>query len=168
MRVAAAAVAALAGLLVPAGAAAPPKPVRPISPITIHPIGAATASAAPARAGARPAQLTVTLRLEFQCGRPASLPIIVVLPGAERMPAALSRADVLVNGRPPAAVSLAGHVVGLTLPRTSGITCYAMAPGTLAVVFLPTAGLGNPAAPGAYAVSIRSGGTSAVAHLIVS
>lgn len=168
MRAAAAAVAALAGLLAPAGAAAPPRPVKPISPITIRPIGTATASAVPARAGARPAKLSVSLRLEFQCGRPASLPIIVVLPAAERMPTALSRTDVLVNGRPPAAVSVTGHVVGLTLPRTSGITCYSMAPGTLAVVFLPTAGLGNPAAPGTYAVSIRSGGTSAVAHLIVS
>jgi hypothetical protein len=168
MRAAAAAAAALAGLLIPAGTTAPPKP-KPISPITIRPIGTATASAAPAKAGARPAQLTVTLRLELQCGRPGSLPIIVVLPAAERVPATLSRNDVRVNGVSPVSVSLSHHVVGVMLPRTSGVvTCNSMAPGTLTVVFLRTAGFGNPVSPGRYRVSIRSGVTSAVAQLLVS
>ena len=165
VRAAAAAVAALAGLLVPAGAAAPPKPIRPIP---ILPVGTATASAAPARANARPAELTVTLRLFLQCGRPGPGPIVVVLPAAERVPATLSLAAVRVNGGPPASVSLSRHVIGLTLPRVSGITCDVMARGTLTVVFLRSAGLGNPSAPGRYAVSIRSAGTAAVAHLIVS
>jgi hypothetical protein len=165
VRAAAAAVAALAGLLVPAGAAAPPKPIRPIP---ILPVGTATASAVPATAGARPAALTVTLRLELRCGRLGPGPIVVVLPAAVRVPPALSRADVHVNGGPPASVSLSRHVIGLTVPRVSGITCDVMAPGRLTVAFLSTAGLGNPATPGRYAVSIRAGGSAAVAHLVIS
>jgi hypothetical protein len=168
MRAAAAAVAALAGLLVPAGAAAPPKPVHPISPIAIRPIGTATANAVPAAAGAQPAGLTVTLRLEMQCGRPRPGPIVVALPAAMSLPAQLLRTDVRIDTRMPATLSLTKHVVVLTPPRTSGITCDSIGPGTLSVVFLQSAGLGNPASPGTYPVTIRSGGSSAVAHLIVS
>ena len=145
----------------------PPKPVKPIEPITIRPIGTATARAVPTRAGARPALLTVTLRLELQCGQPGLLPITVVLPAAERVPRSISPDDVVVNGRAVRSLSLIGHVVVLTLPRTSGINCYAIAPGLLTVQFLRRAGLGNPTEPATYRISIRRGSTSAVARLII-
>jgi hypothetical protein len=119
-------------------------------------------------AGARPVELTLTLRLELKCGRPMSGPIIVVLPAAARVPASIPRAAVRLNGRPPSGMSVSHHVVGLALPRTTGLSCDVIAPGTLTVVFMRAAGVGNPAAPGTYPVSLRAGGTTAIAKLIVS
>jgi hypothetical protein len=94
--------------------------------------------------------------------------VIVVLPAAERVPAAIGAADVLVNGGTPKGVVLTGHVVSITLPRTSGFTCDVIGPGTVTVVFTRAANLGNPATPGTYAVSLRAGRNSATARLIVS
>jgi hypothetical protein len=165
MRALAAGVAALAGMLVPAGAAAPPK-VQPIAPIAIRPVGSLVARAAPSERGARPAALRLVLRTELQCGRLGGGSIVVVLPAAERMPAALHDGDVLVNGKALTA-SLRGHVVSIGLPKTSGTTCDVIGPGTVSVVFTKAAGLGNPVAAGMYRVSMRVGGSLAVAPFVV-
>ena len=165
MRAIATAVAVLAGILVPAGAAAPPK-VRPISPITIQPVGAMTAQAVPAQSGARPAALRLTVRAELQCGRPSGTAIIVGFPAAERMPASLQSGDVLVNGKALAA-TLSGHVVSIALPKTIGMTCDVIAPGNVSVVFTKTARLGNPLTAGSYRVSLRMRSTSAIASFVI-
>lgn len=166
MRAVAAAVAALAGILVPAGAAAPPK-VQPIAPITILPIGTLVAQAVPAQSGARPAGLRLSLRTELQCGRLSGGPVIVVFPAAERMPASLQAGDVLVNGKALNA-SLSGHVASIALPKTTGLTCDVIGPGTVSVVFTKAASLGNPLTPGTYHVSLRVRGKIAVAPFVVS
>jgi hypothetical protein len=166
MRVLAAAVAALAGILVPAGAAAPPK-VQPIAPITVLPVGAMAAQAVPAQSGARPAGLRLSLHTELQCGRLSGGPIIVVFPGAERMPATLQVGDVLVNGKALGA-SLTGHVVSIPLPKTTGVACDVIGPATVSVVFTKAANLGNPLTAGTYHVSLRVRGKVAVAPLVVA
>jgi hypothetical protein len=158
-------VAALAGMLVPAGVAAPPK-VQPIAPIAIRPVGSLVARAAPSERGARPAALRLVLRTELQCGRLGGGPIVVVLPAAERMPAALHVGDVRVNGSALDA-SLTGHVVSIALPKTIGPTCDSIAPGTVSVVFTKAANLGNPVAAGTYPVSLRVRGSLAVAPFVV-
>lgn len=166
MRAVAATVAALAGILVPAGAAAPPK-VQPIAPITILPVGTMVAQAVPAQSGARPAGLRLSLRTELQCGRLSGGPIIVGFPAAERMPASLQAGDVLVNGKALNA-SLMGRVVSIALAKTTGVTCDVIGPGTVSVVFTKAANLGNPLAPGTYHVSLRVRGKTAVAPFVVA
>lgn len=158
--------AALAGILVPAGTAAPPK-VQPIAPITIQPAGSLVARAVPAQSGALPAALRLTLRTELRCGQLAGGPIVVVFPSAERMPAALQAGDVLVNGEAVGA-TLTGHVVSIALPKTTGVTCDVIGPGTVSVVFTKAARLGNPPAPGTYHVSLRVRGTVAGAPFVVA
>jgi hypothetical protein len=166
MRALAAAVAALAGILVPAGAAAPPK-VQPIAPVTVLPVGAMAAQAVPAQSGARPAALRLSLRTELQCGRLSGGPVIVVFPAAERMPATLQAGAVLVNGKALDA-SLTGHVVSIALPKTTGVTCDVIGPATVSVVVTKAANLGNPLTPGTYHVSLRVRGKVAVAPLVVA
>ena len=166
MRAVAAAVAALAGILVPAGAAAPPR-VQPIAPVTVPPVGAMVARAVPEQSGARPAALRLSLRTELQCGRLSGGPIIVAFPAAERMPASLQAGDVLVNGKALNA-SLSGHVVSIALPKTTGVTCDVIGPATVSVVFTKAASLGNPLTPGTYHVSLRVRGKTAVAPFVVA
>jgi hypothetical protein len=168
MRTAAAAVAALAGLAGPAGGTTPPKPVKPIPPIVLPAPGVATASAAPARAGARPAALTLTLSTELKCGRLGPGVVLVTLPAAVRVPSTLHRSRVRVNGRVPAAVKVTGHVVVLTEPPLKGLTCDVLAPGRLKVVFTRAAAFGNPLEPGRYPIAIRAGAARGIAHLVVS
>jgi hypothetical protein len=158
--------AGLAGMVVPAGAAAPPK-VQPIAPITVRPVGSLVARAVPAQHGARPAALQLSLRTELQCGRLGGGPIVVVFPAAERMPAALQDGDVLVNGKALGA-TLNGHVVSIAFPKTVGVSCDVLGPGTVSVVFTKAAGLGNPLAAGTYHVSLRVRGAGAVAPFEVA
>src|SRR5579864_3348383 len=164
MRVSAVA-AAVAAILVPAAAAAAPKP---ISPIAIGGLGTATASAAPSRAGARPVTLTLTLEVELQCGRLQRGPIVVSLPESMPLAASLARTAVLLDGKPPATVSLAGHSIGIGVPPRTGIVCDVMSPGKLKIIFTPAAHFANPPAPGRYAVTIRAGRASGTAQLVVS
>jgi hypothetical protein len=157
--------AALGGILAPAGAAAPPK-VQPIAPIAIQPVGSLVAQAVPAQHGVRPAALRLTFRTELQCGRLGGGPIVVVFPAAERMPMSLHAGDVRVNGAALDA-SVTGHVVAIALPKTTGLTCDVIGPGTLSIVFTKAAGLGNPEAAGTYRVSLRVRGNVAAAPFAV-
>jgi hypothetical protein len=126
-------------------------------PLPSDPPATATAAVRPDHA------LELTLRGELR-GRG---PVVVTFPAAVRLPACIPREAVLVNGHPPAAVTVTGHVVALTLPRSDGLACDVTAPAALTVVFTPAAGLGNPAAPGRYPIWLRQAGLSAVAHLVV-
>jgi hypothetical protein len=157
--------AVLAGGTVPALAASPPKPAPPVP---LPRTGSATAVAAPATAGARPVTLTLKLRYEMQCGRPGAGPLVVSLPAAEHVPHALARSTVVLDGKPPASVSVTGHVVVLTLPPQQGVTCMVIGPGTLTVVFTRAAGLGNPAAAGSYPIAARIGAHTFTPHLAVT
>jgi len=162
---ASAVVAAAAAILVPAAAGAPPKPISPIVPGRL---GAATAVAVPTRAGARPVTLTLTIEVELQCGRLQNGPILVSLPAAMRIGASLARTAVLLDGKPPAAVSLAGHSIAIGVPPRTGILCDVMSPGKVTIVFTRAAGFGNPSDAGRYAVTVRTGRTTGVANLRIS
>jgi hypothetical protein len=164
MRASAAFAAAVAAILTPAATGAPQQPISPI----VGGLGAATASAAPGRAGARPVKLTLTIEVELQCGRLQHGPVLVSLPWAMHLGASLARTAVLLDGKPPAAVRLAGHSIDISVPPTTGIVCDVMSPGKVTIVFTRAAGFGNPPAAGRYAVTIRAGRTSGTAHLVVS
>jgi hypothetical protein len=82
------------------------------------------------------------------------------------MPAALQDGDVLVNGK-ALEVTLTGHAATIAVPKTTGLTCEVIGPGTVSIVFTRAAGLGNPTTPGTYRVSLRVGGNVAVAPVVV-
>lgn len=124
-----------------------------------------TAVAEPARAGARPMQLTLTERAELQCGRIGPGPIVVTLPAGERMPARISPDAVSVNGAAPAAVTRDGRAVSLTPARPPGVICDVIGPGTVTVRFRRAAGLGNPGKPGLYTVTLKVRGQAETARL---
>jgi hypothetical protein len=127
----------------------------------------ATVVASPSRAGARPAALTVRLSYEMQCGYPGPGPIVVRLPGGERVPAAIASSALLVNGKPAPGVHVAGRVVSVDLPSRPAIMCDVIGPGTATVVFTRAAALGNPPRAGSYAVTVTRQGSSVAARLAI-
>jgi hypothetical protein len=60
-----------------------------------------------------------------------------------------------------------GHVITIGLPKPPQVTCTSIGPGTLTVTFTAAAGLGNPAAAGAYAVQARMAGRTFAARLAI-
>ena len=137
-------------------------------PIPLPRTGSALAASAPATAGARRVTLTLTMRYEMQCGWPGAGPLVVSLPAAMRVvPHTITRAVVRVDGKPPATVSVTGHVIVFTLPPRRGVTCMEIGPGALTVVFAPAAEIGNPKKPGAYPIAVRIGAHSFTARLRV-
>jgi len=160
MRALVAALLVAAGVAVPAGAAAPP--------VHIPGAGSLTAQATPSRAGARPAQLQLSVRAELQCGRVGPAPIVVTLPAAERLPGALAAASVRVNGAAPTRVVVRGKVVTISPPVQPKIICDVIGPGTIKVVFMPAARLGNPVRAGAYRVTMHARGETASGSFAVS
>ncbi len=138
----------------------------PVATATL-PVGSARAVATPDVAGAQPTALTLTLRFLMTCGRPGAGPIVVSLPAAEKVPRAIARSDVLVGGKPPLTARISGHTVTLTLPRSQGVTCLVIAPGTLTILFTRAAGLGNPSVAGTYPLPVRVGLRILVARLTV-
>lgn len=143
--------AALAGLLAAGAAGSAADGTPPVMPLP-HTL---TAVALPARAGARPMQLTLTERAELQCGRVGPGPIVVTLPAGERWPATIPAAAVSVNGTAPTAVTRDGRAVALTMPRPGGVICDVIGPGTVTVRFRRSALLGNPGKPGLYTVTLK-------------
>jgi hypothetical protein len=130
--------------------------------------GSALVASVPASAGARRVTLKLTMRYEMQCGWPGAGPLVVSLPTAMRVvPHTITRAVVRLDGRPPATVSVTGHVIVFTLPPRRGVTCMEIGPGALTVVFAPAAGIGNPARPGTYPIAVRIGAHSFTARLRV-
>jgi hypothetical protein len=148
----AAAAAAVAALLAGAAAALPQS---------------ATVAASPARAGARPAALTLRLSYEMQCSYPGPGPVVVRFPAAERVPARIAASAVLVNGKTAPSVGVAGRTVSVALPPRPQIMCDVIGPGTLTIAFTRAAGLGNPARAGSYVVTATRQGTSLAARLAI-
>jgi hypothetical protein len=121
--------------------------------------GEATVTLSSAAAGARPVAVTVGLPAVLQCGRPMGGPVSVSLPRGERMPRAISKAAVRVNGMIPSNVAVDGRKVTVSLPVRRGITCMTIIDGRMKIVVAERAGLGNPSAPGTYMVVVRQGKT---------
>jgi hypothetical protein len=118
---------------------------------------ALSASLSTHRAGAPHVRLTLTVRYEMRCNNPGPGILVVVLPKKERQPQRIAASAVTLDGRAAAKVKTRPHVVSITLPVPQGITCNVIAPGKLIVVFKPSAGLGNPAAPSVYPLTVRKG-----------
>jgi len=155
-----------------ATAATPPGPIQPIP---VNPGGpnrpappAATASLSSTRAGAKPVALTVKVHYQMVCGQPGPGTAILTLPAAASVPGTIGSSAVLVNGKPATAVAVSGHDVSITLPRRKGITCLAIGPGTLTLTLTKSAGLGNPAASGTYAIRVRHNALSFKASVDIS
>jgi hypothetical protein len=102
-------------------------------------------------------KLTLVARYEMRCNTPGPGTLVVVLPAKEKQPRRIAASAVTLDGRSAPAVKTRLHTVSITLPGPHGITCNVMAPGKLTVVFKPAAGLGNPAAPGVYPLTVRKG-----------
>jgi hypothetical protein len=168
MRTSVAAVAVAAAVLVPAAGAQSPQPITPIQVGGTGSAAVVTAVAEPASAAAKPVRLTLTLTAELQCGRIRAASVVVTLPNAMRMTAAIAGSAVTLNGKAPASTSVTGHVVTLKVAPPSGISCDVIGPGKIRVVFGTGAGLGNPMRAGTYAVAIRAGAASGTAHLQIS
>src|SRR5579884_1982644 len=126
-----------------------------------------TAAASPARAGAAPIALTLKLHYEMVCGRPGPGPLVVTLPHALRVPVAIARSAVQLQGKEPASVSVAGHVVTIGVPVSTGISCFSITMGTLTTTFAPTARLGAPVRAGTYPVLARIGKHAFTARLSI-
>ncbi len=105
-------------------------------------------------AGATAVTATLKLRAELQCGQPGATPLVVQLPAGETVPASLDAADVLVNGKAPAAVDVSGRRVAVTPARPDGVVCDVLAPGPIA---LRIGRLGNPPRAGSYAFTVQRG-----------
>jgi len=127
-----------------------------------------TAKALPAAPGAQPAALTLTLAYEAVCGHPRTAAILVTLPSAMGVPTRMATGAVLVNGRQPAGVAVAGHLVSIRLapfPGGGHVTCLSIAPATLTVSFTDAARLANPSVAGSYTVRTRLGAQTFAARL---
>jgi len=110
----------------------------------------------------------LSLRTELQCGRLIGGAIVVTLPRAMRVPAAIGATDVLVGARAARSVAVAGRIVTVGVPLPRGMICNSIAPGAVMIVFSRAAGLGNPKAPGTYAVKLRRGSETFTAPLEVT
>lgn len=125
-----------------------------VAPGLVH---TATVMLSSARAGAEPVALTLELGYEMQCGYPGPGPVVITFPVAERVPAVLSRAEVLVGGHPAVSVGVSGHSVSVGLAPEPRVMCDVIGPGRLTVQFTSAAGLGNPSRPGSYTVEAARG-----------
>jgi hypothetical protein len=132
-----------------ASAAAAP-PVQPIGE------GSLSASLSTTKANAKPVEVTLKLHAELICGQPGAR-LIVRFPAGVSVPATLAPAAVLVDKTPAAAVAIAAHWVTITTAHRGGVLCYVVAPGLVTLRFTKSAGLGNPASPGTYTITLQRG-----------
>ena len=129
--------------------------------------GSVTVSLSSSRAGARPVVVTLAVHTELQCGRLTGGTVVIRLPVAERVPAAVPAAAVLVGGKTSGGVAVQGHVLTVTVPRTTGVICDVIGPGTVQVVLGRAAGLGNPPQAGTYSLSVARGRLLLTTHFRV-
>ena len=108
------------------------------------------------RAGATPVALTLVAAYEMQCGYPGPGPVLLQLPREEAVPRALKPSQVLVDGRPAPGVGISGHTVRIGLAPMPRIMCDVIGMGRLTILFTRGAELGNPVAPGSYAITATS------------
>ncbi|HEY4348042.1 MAG TPA: hypothetical protein VGM80_10670 [Gaiellaceae bacterium] len=107
--------------------------------------------------GAKPVALMLSLTYEMQCGNPGRTPLTLTLPSQMTAPAKLSRSEVLLNGKPAKSAVIHGSKVTITIEQPQFLTCDVIGMGTLKVVILKKAGLGNPKKPGIYGFPIEIG-----------
>jgi hypothetical protein len=110
-------------------------------------------------AAARPVAIELRTTISLQCGWPGPT-LDVVFPAAERLPHAIPRSAVLVDGEQPAAVTRSGRRVSLSVTRPQ-VLCDAIGPGAVRVTFTRAAGLGNPTRAGDYAITLGHGAQAA-------
>lgn len=126
-------------------------------PAAAAPSGSVAVGLSSHRAAARSVTVTLRLRYEMQCGNPGPGRLVVSFPAGMHVPKRIAAAHVLLAGKPVPAVSVSETRVTITLPRPQGIQCMVIAPGRTSVVFVPAAGIGNPAKAGTYPLSVRKG-----------
>src|SRR5581483_867548 len=90
----------------------------------------------------------------------AGADVVVTLPRAARVPRSIASSAVRVNGKAPSRIAVAGRKVTVGLPAVNGITCDSITDGVLKVTFAGGAALGNPSAPGTYAIAIHRGASA--------
>lgn len=154
------------GLAAAAGAVTPPIIVAPLTggaPDAVNfqsPNHDATVLLSSAKAGADHVALTVKLQATLRCGRPFGAGVVVTLPRAARVPSSIASSAVRVNGKAPSRLAVSGRKVTVGLPAVHGIICDSITDGVLKVAFAGRAALGNPSAPGTYAIAIRRGASA--------
>ena len=116
--------------------------------------GSATVSLSSLRTGARPVALTLTLAFEMQCGYPGPGPVLIEFPRQQRLPATLTRSQVLVDGRSARSVGINGRTVSIGLAPLPRIICMEISMGRLAITFTAAADLGNPVTAGTYTLAV--------------
>ena len=121
-------------------------------------LNSVSASLSSARAGARPVAVTLTMRMELQCGRLVGGTLVVRLPAQERVPATVAATAVQVAGKPAGAVTVKGHALTVAIPHPQGVMCDSIGPGKLTLILMRTANLGTPSLPG----GIRSWSRAAI------
>ncbi|MGH3004247.1 MAG: hypothetical protein ACRDM1_16545 [Gaiellaceae bacterium] len=139
----------------------------PAAGAAVSPTPSATAILSTDRAGARPVALVVRLHYEMQCGWPGEGRLTIRFPAAMRVPRAVPRAAVRVDGKPTRRLGKRGRLIAVALPLRPQILCDAIGPGTLTVAFTRAAGLGNPPAPGRYPLRATRGSLTFLATLTV-
>ena len=128
---------------------------------------AATVSLSSPRAGARAVALTLELEYDMQCGYPGPGPVVIELPAAERVPAALARSQVLLDGHPAVSIAISGHRVEIGLASEPRVICDEIGPGRLTILFSRAAGLGNPLRAGTYTVAVARASTALSAEFTI-
>jgi hypothetical protein len=116
-------------------------------------------------AGAGPVGLTVSPRFELQCGRLVGGSLVLTFPRQMRVPRAIAAAAVLIGTKAARSVTVAGRVVTIGVPLPRGMLCDSITSGNAKITFTRAAGLGNPKAPGAYALTGRRGPQAFLAFL---
>ena len=114
---------------------------------------------------ARPVAVALRTTMSLQCDWPGPA-LDVVFPAAERLPKAIPRSAVLVDGKPPTGVVRSGRTVSLSVVRPQ-VLCDAIGPATVRVTFTRAARLGNPKRAGAYAITVGHGGQAARGSFVV-
>lgn len=118
-------------------------------------------------AGARPVALTLALgSFPLVCGRPSGT-LVVRLPTAMKLPPSIPTQAVRLDHAAAGATSVRAHVVTIGAAMPHGITCDVVTLGKLELVFTRSAGLGNPSAPGRYAIVVQHSSTSYRATLTI-
>lgn len=121
------------------------------------PTQSASVSLSSNHAGANGVAVTLHLTYEMQCGWPGPGPLVVTFPPAERLPARLAAAHVLLDGHPAPKVARSGRNVSVGVPARTGVTCMVIGPGKVTIEFTHAAELGNPRTRGTYPISVQRG-----------
>jgi hypothetical protein len=131
------------------------------------PADAATVALSSPRAGARPVVVAVQLHYEMQCGWPGPGTVTIRFPAAMVVPDPIRAAGVLVDGKPATRLVSHGHQEVVSLPPRKGILCDVIGPGVLKITFTRAARVGNPKAPGTYALTAQHGAMGFTARFAV-